>query len=306
MTAPDRPILAIEAGGTKVVCAAGRTWAEVRAGDKLVVPTGDPHQTLDTVAAWFGDRHPGVGPEAVGVAAFGPLDLATGKVGPTPKPGWSGFDWPAALEHRFPGTAAAVDTDTNGAAFAEWRWGAGKGLDVVVYLTVGTGIGGGVVVSGRVLHGLVHPEMGHMRVPLQADDRFAGTCPFHGSCLEGLAAGPAVEARWGRPGHRLPPDHPAWDLESRYLASAVANLVLVLSPRIVVLGGGVMAVPGLLSAVRAGVQRLLGGYVDSATLGEGIDRYVVGPGLGPDSGVVGAFALGQAAAAGGPGRIGRS
>lgn len=284
---------AIEAGGTKIVCAAGRSWQEVRAGEKLVVPTARPEEAVDAFTGWLAERHP-QGPDAIGVASFGPLDLAGGRVGPTPKPGWAGFDWPAALRGRFPATAVAVDTDTNGAALAEWRWGSGRGLDVVLYLTVGTGIGGGLVAGGRLLHGLVHPEMGHMRVPHDADDPFGGNCPFHGDCLEGLAAGPAVAARWGTPGDRLPPGHPAWALESRYLAAAVTNLVLVTSPQVVIMGGGVMSVPGLLPAVRAGVRALLAGYVDSPMLGEGIDRYIVGPGLGADSGVLGALALGQA------------
>lgn len=295
MTTPDGQVAAIEAGGTKVVCGVGRSWQEVRDGEKLVVPTGAPEQTVPAVAAWLGERCAGGGPAAVGVASFGPLDLARGCVGPTPKPGWSGFDWPAALRHHYPWAAVAVDTDTNGAALAEWRWGAGEGLDVVVYLTVGTGVGGGVVTGGRVLHGLVHPEVGHMRIPHQADDPFGGTCPFHGDCLEGLACGPAVQARWGVPGDRLPPDHPAWKLESRYLAAGVTNLALIVSPQVIVMGGGVMEVPGLLASVRSEVRSLVAGYIDSPLLDDEIDRYVVAPRLGSDSGVLGAFALGREA-----------
>lgn len=290
----DGPVAAVEAGGTKVVCAVGHTWQEVRAGEKLVVPTGTPEATVSAVAAWLRERCPD-GPAGVGVASFGPLDLARGCVGPTPKPGWAGFDWPSALRRHFPRSAVSVDTDTNGAALAEWLWGAGEGLDVVVYLTVGTGIGGGAVIGGRLLHGLVHPEIGHMRIPHDPGDPFEGTCPFHGDCLEGLASGPAVQARWGVPGDRLLPDHPAWALESRYLAVAVANLTLTLSPQVIVMGGGVMAVPGLLSSVQSGVRSVLAGYISSDLLAERIDRYVVAPGLGTDSGVLGAFALGQAA-----------
>ncbi len=292
MNPGDGQVAAIEAGGTKVVCAVGRAWEDVRDGEKFVVATTTPERTVASVAAWLRQRCP-EGPAAMGVAAFGPLELTTGRVGPTPKPGWAGFDWPAALRGHFPGTVVAVDTDTNGAALAEWRWGAGQDRDVVVYVTVGTGIGGGAVIGGRVLHGLIHPEIGHMRIPHDVEDPFEGICPFHRDCLEGLASGPAVEARWGRPGRLLPPDHPAWDLESRYLAAAVANLALVLSPNMVVMGGGVMAVPGLLASVRARVRDLMGGYMDSAALGEGIDRYIVEPALGPAAGVLGAFALGR-------------
>lgn len=292
MTDGNDVVAAIEAGGTKIVCAAGRTWQEVRASPKHVVPTGSPHDTVAAVAAWLAGQPLGP-PAAVGVASFGPLDLSHGRIGPTPKPGWSGFDWRRAVKSHLPGAAFAMDTDTNGAALAEWMWGAARGLDVAVYVTVGTGIGGGVVIGGVPLHGLVHPEIGHMRIPHDPEDPFPGLCPFHGDCLEGMASGPAVEARWGRKGDQLEPGHPAWDLESRYLGAAMANLAVTLSPRAVVVGGGVMGVPGLLGAVRARTRDLVAGYVDSDLLGDGIDRFLLPPGLGPDSGVLGAFALGR-------------
>ena len=190
----------------------------------------------------------------------------------------------------------AFDTDVNGAALAEHRWGAGRGLDVFVYLTVGTGIGGGAVVDGRVLHGLVHPEMGHLRIPRDRDrDPFPGTCPYHGDCLEGLASGPAMQARWGVPPERLPPDHPAWALEAEYLAQGLASIVAVLSPRRIAVGGGVAGAAALLPRVRARLVTLLGAYVRAPALGDGIERYVVAPALGADAGVLGGLALARQA-----------
>jgi fructokinase len=290
-------VAAIEAGGTKFVCAVGRTREEIRGAAKHVVPTTGPEETLRAVADWILDGQPLGPPAAVGVASFGPLDLAGGRIGPTPKPGWSGFDWGAAVRRYLPGAVLGLDTDTNGAALAEHAWGAARGLDVSVYVTVGTGIGGGVVIAGRPLHGLVHPEVGHMMVPRAPEDPFPGTCPFHGDCLEGMASGPAIATRWGARGDELGPGHPAWELESRYLGAAVHNLAMTLSPQVIILGGGVMGVPGLLDAVRARARAMIAGYVDSEMIRDGIDRFVRPPGLGPDSGVLGAFALGRQALA---------
>jgi fructokinase len=192
------------------------------------------------------------------------------------------------------GLPVGFDTDVNGAALGEWRWGAAQGLESVVYLTIGTGIGGGALVHGRPLHGLVHPEMGHMRLPHDRQtDPFAGACPYHGDCWEGLASGPALQQRWGQPAATLPPEHPAWPLEAHYIAQGVANLVCALSPQRLVLGGGVMSQPHLFPLIRAEVQRLLNGYVQSPALLDGIDAYLVPPALGPLSGVLGALVLAE-------------
>ena len=278
-----------------MICAAGRTWEEVLSGDRYTVATGKPVETVGPIFEWF-DSLPSAGDiVAVGVAGFGPLDLRRGRVGPTPKPGWSGFDWRAAVADWRPGAAFGLETDTNGAAIAEWTWGAATGSQVCAYLTVGTGIGGGLVIGGQPLHGLVHPEVGHMRIPRQDDDDFGGLCPFHGDCLEGMASGPAVEARWGRPGSQLPPEHPAWDLEGRYLSAGVANVAMTVSPEVIIVGGGVMQAPGLLHAVREGAKDLVAGYIDSDLLGRDIERYIVAPGLGAASGVLGAFCAGRRA-----------
>ena len=192
------------------------------------------------------------------------------------------------------GVPVGFDTDVNVAALGEWRWGAGRGVDNLVYLTIGTGIGGGALVGGRPVHGLIHPEMGHIRIPHdRAADPFAGACPFHGDCLEGLASGPAMAARWRQPSEQLPADHPAWALEAHYLALAVVNIICTLSPERIIMGGGVMEHASLIELIRAEVISLLNAYVQSPAILSEIDRYLVTPGLGNRSGVLGAFALAE-------------
>jgi len=233
----------------------------------------------------------------MGVGMFGPVDLRPaspghGHIMATPKPGWSGTDILGPLQASL-GVPVAIDTDVNAAALAEWRWGAARGCDPALYLTVGTGIGGGVIVGGRPLHGLLHPEMGHIPVRRHPDEpaSFAGVCPFHGDCLEGMACGPALQERWGVAAESLPADHPAWDLEAYYLAQALTVYLYTLSPQRIVLGGGVMRGPGLAAKVRAWTRMLLGGYIGSELVGERIDDYVVMPALGERAGVLGALAL---------------
>lgn len=272
----------LEAGGTKFVCAVGRE-REVVAETRI--PTTRPAETLAAAIAFFEAHAPLA---AVGVASFGPIDLDPrspiyGFITTTPKPGWARTDVVGPLRRAL-GVPVAFDTDVNAAALAEQRWGAARDAASVVYVTVGTGIGGGAVVNGRPVHGLVHPEMGHARIPHdRAADPFAGACPHHGDCWEGLAAAPALAARWGRPPELLPDDHPAWALEARYLALGLVNVILTLSPERLVLGGGVLARGGLLERVRTSVSGLIGGYVRSAD--------IVAPALGERSGVLGALAL---------------
>lgn len=291
----------IEAGGTKFVCAVGTGPDDVRA--EVRVPTTTPAETLGRVAAFLAEQAGRAPLAALGVAAFGPVDLdprssTFGFVTTTPKPGWRGVDLLGPLRQAL-GVALALDTDVNAAALAEQRWGAGRGVPTLVYVTVGTGIGGGVVVDGRPLHGLVHPEIGHMRVPHDRErDPFAGVCPAHGDCWEGLAAAPALAARWGRAPETLPDDHPAWALQAHYLALGLANVVLTLSPERLVLAGGVLARAQLYPLVRAGVSDLLAGYLASPSLAGGLERYLVPPALGERAGVLGAMLLGQGAAAG--------
>ncbi|RMF63832.1 MAG: ROK family protein, partial [Bacteroidetes bacterium] len=219
MPSSDSPCYgAVEAGGTKFVCAVGTGPDDVRALTRF--PTTTPEETLARTLDFF--RSQPEPPVALGVGSFGPLDPdpsspTYGYITRTPKPGWSHTDVAGTLGRAL-GVPVAFDTDVNAAAVGEHRWGAARGLDTFIYLTVGTGIGGGGLVGGRRLHGLVHPEMGHVLVPRAPSDDFAGHCPFHGACLEGMAAGPALQARWGRPGADLSADHPAWDLEAHYLA----------------------------------------------------------------------------------------
>lgn len=286
----------IEAGGSKLVCAVGTGPDGIRA--ETAIPTAAPGETLGAAVAFFQAHAPIA---ALGVASFGPLDLdpasATwGRLTTTPKPGWSGVDLVAPFRRAL-GVPVALDTDVNGAALAEHRWGAGRGADPFAYLTVGTGIGGGAIVHGRPLHGLVHPEMGHLRVPRDPRaDPFPGVCPYHGDCLEGVASGEALAGRWGARGETLPPEHPAWDLEARYLALGLVAVIGVLSPRRIAVGGGVMRAVGLLPRVRRAVVELLAGYLDASPLRDGIDGYLVPPGLGERAGVLGAIALAADAA----------
>ena len=238
-------------------------------------------------------------PDAIGVASFGPVDLdpaspTWGYVTTTPKPGWAHTDLVGPLRAAF-GAPVGFDTDVNGAALAEARWGAGRHLASLVYVTVGTGIGGGAVVNGRPVHGLVHPEMGHLPLPRHPDDGFVGRCPFHRDCAEGLASGPAIHERWGRPGEELPADHPAWELEGWYLGALAAALTLTLSPHRLVFGGSVCKAPGLLEHARSALVDRLAGYVCSPALEHGASQYLVAPELGDDAGILGAVELARRA-----------
>ncbi|NND84817.1 MAG: ROK family protein [Acidimicrobiia bacterium] len=277
----------IEAGGTKFNCAVGQGTdlvAEAR------IPTAAPGETLDACVSFFEQARRDHGaPSAIGIATFGPVDLDTGIIGATPKEGWIGanltepfgrFECPISLE-----------TDVTGAAIGEAMHGAGKGLDPLVYLTVGTGVGGGAIVGGRPLHGDPHPEMGHIPVTRADGDEFEGTCPHHRSCLEGLACGPAISARWGRPSHDLGPSlGPAIALESRYLAQGIAAIVAVLAPRRVILGGGVMEISGMLGATRSALAEVLQGYPGAASHDD-LGEFLVPPGLGSRAGIVGALEM---------------
>jgi fructokinase len=288
---------AIEAGGTKIVCCVGASWREIRDGEKFVVATESPEETMALVMDWFVARNAETPLAAIGVASFGPIAFASGSIAmSTPKQAWRGLSWRRHIVGRLADVAVALDTDTNAAGLAEWRWGAAQGRQVAAYVTVGTGIGGALVVDGTPVHGLLHPEMGHMVVPRQRGDQFAGTCPTHGDCLEGLACGPALAQRWSNSGRELPPGHAAWELESDYLAMAMVNIITIASPEVIVLGGGIMAVEGLLDKVRSKTRDLMRGYIDSEELAGGIGRFIVAPALGRNAGVVGAFALGATAA----------
>jgi len=286
----------IEAGGTKFVCGVGTGPEDLQT---VRIPTTTPEATVEAAAAFFRERAAD-GLAAVGIASFGPVDLDAGSptfghITSTPKLAWQNFDLAGAVGKAL-GVPVGFDTDVNGAALGEARWGAARDLADSLYLTVGTGIGGGAIVHGRVLHGLMHPEMGHIRIPHDlAADPYPGCCPYHGDCLEGLASGPAIEARWGGPAQDLGPTHPAWDLEARYLALALTAWVCTLSPRRIVVGGGVMDQPQLFPKVRLELARLLNGYIRKRELTECLDSYVVPPQLGGRAGVLGALVLAEQA-----------
>jgi fructokinase len=288
----------IEAGGTKFVCGFG-----TNPGDLTVTrfPTTTPEATLASVIRFL-KQEAGGALCAVGIGSFGPVDLdrnspTFGYITSTPKAGWANCNLAGAVEQAL-GVPVGFDTDVNAAVLGEAEWGAGYGLPDLLYLTVGTGIGGGAIVGGRVMHGLVHPEMGHIRIPHDlARDPFPGVCPYHGDCLEGLASGPAIQQRWGTPAEQLPPDHPAWPLEAHYLAQAVANFALTLSPKRILLGGGVPRQTQLFAPLRDEFLRLLNGYVRHPAVTQRIDEYIVPPALGGRSGILGALVLAKNALA---------
>lgn len=282
----------IEAGGTKFVVATGTGPSDI--SNPVRFATTDPDSTIaravEVLAA-------GAGIESLGVATFGPVDLAEGSgtfgtITTTPKPGWQGVDLRGRLEGHL-GVPVAIDTDVNGAALGERRWGAARGLHSFWYLTVGTGIGGGGMVDGDLVHGLSHPEIGHVRIPRHRDDDLIGICPYHADCLEGLASGPAIEARFGTPGEALGEQLArAVEIEAWYLGTALANLTLTAAPQRIILGGGVMKLPGLIEAVRLRFAETLNGYVAHAAV-DATDTYIVPPALGDRAGVLGAIALAE-------------
>lgn len=286
----------IEAGGTKFVCAIGTGPHDLRARARF--PTTTPDETIAQAIAYFQQQPEPV--DALGIGSFGPVDLMAGSttygwITTTPKDGWRQTDLYGALQRAL-NVPVGFDTDVNAAAIAEHRWGAAQDTDTILYITVGTGIGGGVLVDGKPVHGLLHPETGHILVrhDWQADP-FVGICPFHGDCLEGLASGPAMAARWGQPAETLPDDHPAWDLEAGYIAHGLSSCIYAFAPQRIILGGGVLQNEHLLRRVRAQVQDLLNGYLQTSAILERIDQYIVPPALGSDAGVLGAIALAQQA-----------
>jgi fructokinase len=285
----------IETGGSKWECAVGTGPDDLRATE--TIPTTTPDETIGHTITFFEREGPVA---AVGIGSFGPIDqnpssATWGHITSTPKPGWAHTDVAPEIGRRL-SVPVAFDTDVNAAALGEHRWGAAKGLDTFCYVTIGTGIGGGGMAGGQLLHGLVHPEFGHMRIPHDRErDPFDGVCPFHGDCWEGLSSGRALEARWGQPAHELPDDEKIWSLQGHYLALGLVSVICVLSPERILLGGGVMNRPSLMPHVRREVNELLNGYLESAAVGDGIAEYVVLPALSPRSGVLGAIALAEAA-----------
>lgn len=295
---------ALEAGGTKMVCSIGNMQGDVM--QRASFPTLSPEITVPQIVDFIGKFDV----KALGIGSFGPLDLnenspTYGYITSTPKAEWRGYPLLKTLSEAL-GVPAKIDTDVNAAALAEYELGVGKDAGSLLYVTVGTGIGGGIVIGGKLVHGLVHPELGHMILAPQDSDAMPdGVCPYHHHCLEGLASGPAIEKRWGLSAKLMTPDHPAWALEATYLAQMCANAIVTVSPEIIVLGGGVMQQTHLFPHIREKTLALLGGYVTSPVMTkEGMEGYIVPPALGVNSGVIGALLLGaqaleQAQASGG-------
>jgi len=286
----------IEAGGTKFACAVGTAPDDIIA--EATIPTTTPDDTITRTISFFRKFQSQV--VAIGVGSFGPIDLdrsseTFGYITNTPKSGWAQTPIICKLGRAL-NVPLVFDTDTNAAALGEAIWGIGKGLQTILYLTIGTGIGGGVVIDRKVLHGMLHPEIGHLRLPHDwKTDPFPGACPYHGDCLEGLASGPAVAKRWGTTAESLPSNHQAWSLEATYLALALTNLILTLSPQRIILGGGIMQRETLFQSIRTRVKELLNGYVHARQIEVSIEEYIVPPQLGQKAGVYGAIALAKGA-----------
>lgn len=289
----------IEAGGTKFVCAIGNGAGKIH--DQITIPTTTPKETMKKVIDYFKKITEKHVISSFGIGSFGPIDLdqsspTYGYITSTPKTAWINFNIFGAIKEAFK-LPVGFDTDVNGAAFGEHRWGAAKGLDTFIYVTIGTGIGAGGMVGGKMIHGLVHPEMGHSFIPHNhTKDPFQGVCPYHGDCFEGLASGPAMIKRWNvESALDLPTDHPAWDLEAEYIAYAVVNYIYTLSPQKIILGGGVMQQQSLFKKIHAKVQEISHGYIQHKAILNNIEEYIVYPELGTNAGICGALALAEQA-----------
>lgn len=281
----------MEGGGTKFVCAVGTGPDEIIAETRF--PTTTPEETLEQAIAFF-KKYKLAG---IGLAPFGPLDLnpaspGYGSITATPKPGWSNANILGTFRKQFD-LPMAFDLDVNAAAFGEFTWvPENQGLESLVYFTIGTGIGAGILFDGKVVHGLTHPEAGHVQLPHDRQkDPFAGVCPFHGDCFEGLANGPAIAKRWGLEAQSLPVNHPAWELEATYIAEALSATIYLVSPQRIVLGGGVMEQSQLFPLIRQKVCENLNSYIASPVITAGMDEYIVAPSLGKRSGILGAMAM---------------
>ena len=273
----------IEAGGKKFVWAIGNENGEII--DKKIIPTTTPEETLTQAVKYFKNREKDYPLASIGIGSFGPIELDQdspqyGYITTPPKPGWGYYNFVGNIKAALK-IPVGWDTDVNAAALGEHYFGAAQNIDTFLYVTVGTGIGAGGMLSGKLMHGLIHPEMGHIFIPHdKKQDKFAGICPFHGDCLEGLASGPAIQKRWGvKSALDLPAEHPAWELEAEYLAAAFVNYILILSIKKIIVGGGVMKRTELLPMIRAKVKTLLNGYIKNDKILNHLDDYIVTPTL---------------------------
>ena len=286
---------AIEAGGTKMVCGIGDENGTLI--DRISLPTIDPKTTFGEMLGYFDSKaKEGIELSAIGIGSFGPVDLnknskTYGFITSTPKPGWANTDFVGTFKDALK-IPVGFDTDVNGAVLGEVTYGAAVGASCAIYITIGTGVGVGVYYEGKLMHGLVHPEAGHMLLMRHPSDTYKGKCPFHSNCIEGLAAGPAVAERWGKPGVELSDRKEVWELESYYIAQAITNYILCYSPEKVILWGGVMHQESMFKMVRDQVKEMLNGYISSPILSGDLSDYIVAPGLGEDPGIKGAIKLG--------------
>lgn len=279
---------ALEAGGTKMVCAVGNEKGEIF--DRISIPTESPESTMPAMIQYFQEKEA----EALGIGCFGPIDLdrssrTYGCITTTPKLEWANYDIVGAFKKSLK-IAVGFDTDVNAAALGESVWGVSKGLSNSIYITIGTGVGVGVISNGALLHGMLHPEAGHILLRKHPDDGYEGSCPYHGACLEGLASGPAIEKRWGKPAAMLSDNSKVWELEAYYIGQALVDYIVTLSPQKIILGGGVMHQKQLLPMVHREVRKQLNGYLKTRQL-EQIEDYIVLPGLNDNQGILGCFKL---------------
>ena len=286
---------ALEAGGTKMVCAIGNEMGEIF--EQVSIPTETPEITMPKLIDYFREKNV----EALGVACFGPVELDRespdyGHITTTPKLAWRGYDIVGALQNAL-GCPVGFDTDVNGSVLGEVTFGQAKGKKCVIYLTIGTGVGGGIYIDGKLLHGMLHPETGHVLIRKREDDTYEGTCPYHKTCLEGLAAGPAIEARWGQKAVELKDRAEVWDLEADYIAQALVGYILTLSPEMIILGGGVMHQEQLFPLIREKVMQMLGGYIQTEELAD-MEHYIVPASLHDDQGIMGCLELARREKAG--------
>lgn len=287
-------------GSSKFTCAIGKInqQNDIEIKNKIIIPTSTPQETLPQAIKFLQAVHAETPIKAIGIATFGPIDLDQnsphyGYITTSPKPGWGYCDILGTFKNVF-NVPVGFDTNVNGAALGEFRSGNAQGLDTFIYITIGSGIGAGGMVSGKLMHGLIHPEIGHMLVPQDHDDNFEGICLYHGNCLEGLAAGPAMQKRWKvKAALDLPSNHPAWDLEAKYIAMALVNCILVLSPQKIIVGGGIMKQKELLPKIHVKVKQYLNGYIKHEKILNNIDEYIIDGKLGKEAGIVGAIALAE-------------
>ena len=283
---------ALEAGGTKMVCAIGDESGKIY--EQVSIPTETPEITMPRLISYFEERKI----EALGIGCFGPIDPdkkseTYGYITSTPKLAWADYNIVGTMEKSLM-IPVGFDTDVNGSVLGEVTFGQAKGKKCVVYVTIGTGVGAGIYIEGKLLHGMLHPEAGHILLTQRQDDTYEGTCPYHKTCLEGLAAGPAIEERWGRKAVELKDDARVWDLEAYYIAQAIVNYILILSPQMIILGGGVMHQEQLFPKIRRYVKKMMNGYIKTKEMAD-LDHYIVPASLHDDQGIMGALELGRRA-----------